>query len=370
MLIGNAAKPRIAVASALFGVYGLFSLIGLAAEVTGINPIASLVQGASGQLEPGPAGVVTGEAAHYQLTAPSAKWRLRTRSAIQKDNPLADRWLTRPDVDAHVLVIAEKAPEGMVYPDALADAVLANAKETSPDVVLIDRGPLRTRPEDGRMLHTKSTVNGLAIESLTGVIGYYENGFQVIAFARQGVFAQVEAELRAIVESFKPPTDEKSAAPSDCEPTPVTRVEGVAQKYELAAPSGVWYLRRAEVAKRDNSLADRWIMRPDLAASILVIAEEVPGAQIDIEKYADAIVENIAKQEGSKVTLREASTAQPKIGRILRARATVGTHEYEYLYGLFADGPRAFQVVSFSDARNFARVEADFRKAIESFKLP
>ncbi len=370
LLLGNAAKPRIAVASALFGVYGLLSFIGIGAELTGTNPIASLVQGASGQLESGPAGVVTGESSHYQLTAASEKWRLRTRAAIQKDNPVVDRWLTRPDVDAHVLVIAEKAPGGMVYPDVLADAVLKMAKETSPDLKVIDRGPLRTRPEDGRMLHTKSTVNGLAIESLTGVIGYYEHSFQIIAFAKQGVFPQVEAELRSIVESFKPPTDEKSGAPPDCEPNPVTRVEGIQQKYVLTAPSEGWYLRRDEIAKKDNSLADRWIVRPDLVAAILVVAENVPNAVIDIDKYTDAVVESIKGGDSSEVLSREPLATQPKIGRVVHAKATADGQKFEYLYGVFADGPRAFQIVAFADARDFAKSEADFRKAIEGFQLP
>lgn len=370
LLIGNAAKPRIAVGAALFGAYGLLKLIGIGAELTGVNPVASFIQGASGQLEKEPARVVTGVSSHYEISTPSDKWRLRTAAAAKKDNPLADRWLTRPDLDVHVIVIAEKLSGAMVFPDALADVVLDNAKQTSVDVKVIDRGPLRTRPDDGRMLHTQSTVDGLAIESLIGVVGYYEHGFQVVAFARRGVFAQVEPELRSIVESFKPPTDEKVVAPPDCEPLPVTRVQGVAQAYVITAPSDGWYLRLDAAAKKDNSLADRWIMRPDKGAAILVIAEEVPNAKIDIEKYTDAIVDNIKTGMAGEVISRESSTAQPKVARILHAKATIDGQNFEYLYGLFAEGSRAFQIVAFSEARAFAGLEADFRKTIEGFKLP
>ncbi len=370
LLIGDASKPRIAVGGALFGVYGLLSLVGIGAELTGQNPLASFIQGASGQIEAQPARNVTGDASHYQLTTPSDKWRLRTREAAQKDNPLADRWLTRPDVDAHVIVIPEKIPGGTILPDALTDAVIENAKKLSTEFKLIDRQPLRTNPEDGRMLHTQSTVNGMAIESLVGVVGYYEHGFQVVAFARRASFAGVEAELRSIVESFKPPTDERVGAPSDCEPTAVTSVEGIGQKYVLTAPGEGWFLRTDQAAKKDNSLADRWIALPDKGAHILVIAEDAPGAVIDIEKFADAIATNIKTGLSGDVISREPVKSQPKIGRILHAKATVEGTPYEYLYGVFADGPHAFQVVAFSTARSFSKVEADFRKTIESFKLP
>ncbi|MBK9264350.1 MAG: hypothetical protein IPM54_31680 [Polyangiaceae bacterium] len=370
LLIGDASKPRIAVGSALFGIYGLLSLVGIGATVTGKNPLASVIQSASGQLESEPAGVVTGEESHYQLTTPSDKWRLRTRESAKKDNPLADRWLTRPDVDAHVIVIAEKVAGGMVMPDALTDAVIDNAKKASTQFAIIDRKPLRTRPDDGRMLHTQSTVNGLAIESLVGVVGYYEHGFQIVAFAPRTSFASVEAELRSIVESFKPPTDEKPGAPDDCEPNPVTRVDGAAQKYVLTPPGEGWFLRTAQAAKQDNELADRWIVRPDKGAHILVIAEEAPGAVIDPDKYADAIADNIKTNLRGEVLSRSASTSQPKTGRILHAKATVEGAQFEYLYGLFAEGPRAFQVIAFSHAESFGKLEADFQKAIEAFKMP
>ncbi|HMY18304.1 MAG TPA: hypothetical protein PKA58_18390, partial [Polyangium sp.] len=238
------------------------------------------------------------------------------------------------------------------------------------DFKLIDRNPLRTRPEDGRMLHTQSTVNGLDIESLVGVVGYYEHGFQVVAFARRNSFAGVESELRSIVESFKPPTDEKRGAPADCEPSPVTGVDGILQKYSLAAPGEGWFLRRDDMAKKDNPLADRWLVRPEKDQHIIIIAEEAPGAVIDIDKYADAITENVKKGGTGRLLSREPSKSQPKIGRILHARVMVQDQSLEYLYGLFAEGSRAFQVVAFASEENFGKSEADFRQAIESFKMP
>lgn len=370
LLIGNASKPRIAVASGLFGIYGLLSLVGIGAELTGTNPLASAIQGASGQLEPGPARNVTGKISHYQLSTPSDKWRLRTPEAARKDNPLADLWLIRPDIDAHVVVIAEKIPGGMLTADALADVVVDNAKQSSTEFKLISRTPLRTNPEDGRLLHTQSTVDGMAMESLIGVIGYYEHGFQVMGLARRGTFPQVEEELRSIIESFKVPTDEKPGAPKDCEPTPVTRVEGVAQKYVLTPPGEGWYLRTAEAAKQDNPLADRWIVRPDKRVHLLVVTEEVPEGVIDIEKYADAISNDVKTNSSGEVTSREPVKSQEQNGRILRAKMNVEGMQFGYLYGLFADGSRAYQIVAFAPIEVFSKIEPDLQKVVETFKLP
>lgn len=370
LLIGDASKPRIAFASALFSIYGLLSLVGIGAELTGTNPLASLIQGASGQLEGEPARNVTGDKSHYQLSTPSDKWRLRTREAAQKENPLADRWLIRPDVDAHVVVIAEKLPGSMLAPDPLVEAVLQNFKASSTEFKLIDRQPMRNRPDDGRMLHVQLTVKGMALEYLVGVVGYYEHSYQILAFASAKKFPAIEGELRSIVESFKIPTDENPGAPADCEPNPIKVVEGLAQKYVLTAPSDGWYVRTDQAAKKDNPLADRWIVRPDKAAHILVIGELAPGAVIDIEKYADAISTNIKTGLSGEIISREPVKSQEQNGRIVRANAVVDGTRFEYVYGVFSDGPRAFQIVAFAPSAGFSKVEPDLKKAIETFKMP
>lgn len=96
----------------------------------------------------------------------------------------------------------------------------------------------------------------------------------------------------------------------------------------------------------------------------------MPGGVIEVDKYADAITENIKKGGTGELISREPSKSQPKIGRILHAKVMVQDQSLEYLYGLFAEGSRAFQVVAFASAATFGKSEADFRKAIESFKLP
>jgi len=63
---------------------------------------------------------------------------------------------------------------------------------------------------------------------------------------------------------------------------PVQTVEGEACRYHLTAGGDHWYLRKAEAARKDNALADRWIVWPERDAHVLVIAERL-DASIEVE---------------------------------------------------------------------------------------
>ncbi|MRG90555.1 hypothetical protein [Polyangium spumosum] len=370
LLVGDAGKPRVAVGGVLFGVYALINVLGLSATLTGTNPIAALVWTARGDIESEPAGVVTGDASHYQLRAPSDRWRMRKPESAKKDNPLADRWITRPDLDAHVMVIAEKVPGMLVLPDALADAVIENGKTSATAFELVGREPLRTHPENGRLVHTRSTTSGMEVETLTGVVATYERGYQILAFAPKKSFPQAEPELRAFVESFELPTDEVPGLPADAEPLPAGRLTGVSTNYTLLPPSERWALRKDEAAKKDNPLADRWIVRPDKDAHVFVVAEHAPGAVVDLEKYTDAVASTIKERMGGTIESREPLRTDPKNARLLHARADTEGMKLVYYYGLFARGDRGFQVIAFARAEVFPSVKDELEKVIETFEMP
>jgi hypothetical protein len=370
LLIGNASTPRMAFGGTIFGVYAVISLVGLGSTATGIRSTAELLQTLSGQIEHAPAGVVTGVSSHYRLHAPSERWHLLKPAAAKRHNALADRWLTRPDLDAHVLVVAEKMPGKRILADPLADAVIANSKLKATKFELLEREPLRTHPQAGRLIHTRTTTSGLEIEGLTGTVAIYEHGYQIVAFAPRKSYPELEAELRSIVESFELPTDERPGVPEDVDPKPAGRVQGQSQPYAITAPSKRWHLRKDEAAKKDNELADRWLARPDEDAHIVVIAEYVPNAVVDVDRYADVITDMIETKMHGTVESREVLEANPKLGRVLHVKATPNGLPLEYCYGLFARGERAFQVIAFTHQEAFPRLKDDFMKAIETFEMP
>ena len=68
--------------------------------------IDSFTLPAGSDLPPG-AGRLVGNAAPYAITAPSPRWIAATPAQMAQQNPDSDRWIARPDVDAHVTVLLE-----------------------------------------------------------------------------------------------------------------------------------------------------------------------------------------------------------------------------------------------------------------------
>jgi hypothetical protein len=174
-----------------------------------------------------------------------------------------------------------------------------------------------------------------------------------------------------IVESFALPAEAwKPVIPKDVEEAPAGEVTGVSYGYTIQAP-GAWHLRKAELAKKDNELVDRWLVRPDKDAHVLIIAEHAPGAVLPIDGYADEVLRG-AKESSTSFTLdaREPLPAHPKSGLLLRVHATINTMDLVYRYGLVTAGDRGFQIIGFAQSSAFPSVEAEIMKIIASFSLP
>lgn len=368
LLRPNATKIRIIEGAALFGVYTVVSLWEIGVQVTGTNPLGAIIETTSGDIAGKPVKVVMGKAAPYKLTLPSDKWYLRANKPDAEHASDADRWISRPDVDAHVMVVVEDAQGTLLFPDEYADAAIELLKKEN-SVSLRNRAPLRTHPERGRMLHLLDYSDRVPTEWLVGTVATYGRGFLIYALASRQVFARIEPELRSIIESFELPPEEPLRAPDDCEKDPVSRIEGVARKYALTAPGENWFLRKSEAAKNDHADADRWIIRPDKAAHIMVIVERVDGL-IDLEKYTDATIEAIESEMRETLISREALQSRPTTGRLLHTTAKIDGVKFEYLYGLFAEGSSAYQVIAYARTETFGQLKADFKRVIEQFELP
>ncbi len=367
LLARNAKKPHRVIGMALFGIHTLVRLWGMGVNLTGIHPLATFVEKSSGNINGEPVNVVIGKALPYKLTLPSDKWYLRTDKALIDDNSGADRWISRPDVDAHVMVVVEDAPTAALVPDKYADTTV-KAFKGQRYVSLRQRSPLRTHPERGRL--QKLDVLAERTEWFVGTVSTYQRGFIIYAFAPRNVFDSLESELRGIVESFELPPDEVGRIPDDWEKDPVTHVEGVAQKYAFTVPFKNCFLRKTDAAKKENPRADRWLVCPNDGAEIIVIAEETKEGVINVETYTDSIVENLALNANETFLSREALKSRPSVGRIVHTTVLADGTKYKYVYGLFAEGPRAFQVIAYARAESFGELKEDFTQMLEQFELP
>ncbi len=201
LLFGDAGRLRMGVAIALATGFFALEAAGLYGTVSGRHPLGRLMM--AGQLAPGPVTEVEGAEVRYRLSVPGKSWYLRTAAAAHKDNPLADRWLVRPDRDAHVLVIAETLPSGTAATmDRFRKTVVANMSKAGKNFAVVDEGPLVTALEAGHLVHARSQLNGQPVEWLIGLYIQHPYIIQVLAFGNGRAFSDLEPEMRGIVTSL------------------------------------------------------------------------------------------------------------------------------------------------------------------------
>src|SRR6266850_128380 len=121
LLAGQPSKLRLGAAVALCAPYFLLAAFGLVASKTGLGAAALA---ARGEIEAA-SGTVRGTQFPYCIDVPARNWYLRSEAAAHRDNPLSDRWLTRPELDAHVMIIGEEASGGGTISQARYEEALA-----------------------------------------------------------------------------------------------------------------------------------------------------------------------------------------------------------------------------------------------------
>jgi hypothetical protein len=371
LLAGRADRIRTAIAGSITGLCLLVEVAGLAVLATGGNPIAALIMAASGDIEPAPVGRLEGRTAPYEITFPNKQWYLRKQEVVTRENPLADRWLVRPDRDMHVLILAEHAPSSVLPIDAYVDAVLKQLREDTPNVDIYSRTPWRAFPERGRIVKARGIKAGLALEWTYAFVTTYGRAYYLLGLTSHEAFPAVEGELLAIFETFKLPDSVLDALPADVDPAPVTEVRGLALPYLLRAPDPRWHLRKQEAVQADNPVIDRWLTAAEQQAHIIVVAEQVEKGPIPLPAYVDAILTGAEKGSTRfEVKSRVPWAKFPGDGVRVRVSLAKNDVELEYDYGLYAKGNRAFQVTGFSARSSFASVEEELGRAIDSFEPP
>ena len=187
-------------ASATAAVGVLLTTVGLLYNGTRIRSPDALL--ASNEIEIIAAGNVQGLGFVYHLEAPNEHWFLRTDAVAKQDNPLADRWLVRPDRDAHFLVVAEQFPASNIDVALYETAVVDNLEAATKSFEVLESKQLWEHDPQSRLVRARALIQGLNVEYAYGIVVFEDLGFQLIGFASQTEFPAVEAELRAIHDSI------------------------------------------------------------------------------------------------------------------------------------------------------------------------
>jgi hypothetical protein len=200
LLVGDAGKARIGAGATLSAAYLLLATAGVVQTWTGSNPAAAALLTSRGEISPA-AGRLKGDKFDYCLSVPEERWYLRAAQLAARDNPSSDRWLTRPDLDAHVMIMAESVePSLRINQDKFEQAVIEEMKGRLTSFENLGREPL----PGGAMLHLRGHAKTLDLEYYRGLFAYRNRGYQVVAFATPKSFARAEPELASMVRSFHP----------------------------------------------------------------------------------------------------------------------------------------------------------------------
>jgi hypothetical protein len=195
LIAGDASKVRVAAGAGLAGLCLLLEALGLAI-LAGHNPVSDAV--ARGQGNTPAAGLVRGSSFDYCVDVPNG-WYLRGAEQTKAGNPLADRWLTRPDADAHVMIMVEQL-SGPVDQQRLEKALEDDARSRLSQFNLLPREAL---PRGGA-LHYTGDAKSVHLEYLRGAVADGNRAFQLVAFSTPAGFAKTKAELKSMLDSFQP----------------------------------------------------------------------------------------------------------------------------------------------------------------------
>lgn len=166
---------------------------------------AAVVSAVAEDVDPAPITTVRGLKLPYSITAPNRRWNLRKPEAVQRDNPVLDRWITRSDLDAHVLVIAEEVQTGTLDVHAFVEVLLESAKKGTTRFEVVRREPWAKFPNEGVRLRVSLDRDGMSLEYEYGMWAKGPRGFQVIAFAPKASYPTVAGDLIAVIDSFELP---------------------------------------------------------------------------------------------------------------------------------------------------------------------
>ncbi len=134
----------------------------------------------------------------------------------------------------------------------------------------------------------------------------------------------------------------------------VTEIQGVGSRYRLPLTGEGWRLRRQELARKDNALADRWAFWPAKAAHVMVIAETItPGVMVDMDRLQEAVLSNAREVDPGMTVVSQSDerTSDHRV-RVVQARAVSQGNKLRFVYGLHIAEPRIFQVVTFIPEEN------------------
>jgi Zn-dependent protease with chaperone function len=148
-----------------------------------------------------PDGRVVGDRYKWTMNALGPAWTEIPTADARKQSPLADRWWTRRDLDAHIAILAEPLTDGMDL-DKLTAAVIQNGKSAMSGFQVERQAPLGA----GRLLAARALLKDgrTRIAYRYGLFLGTHGIYQVLALAPADKMAALERMLEDELATFRP----------------------------------------------------------------------------------------------------------------------------------------------------------------------
>jgi hypothetical protein len=189
-------------------------------------------------------------------------------------------------------------------------------------------------------------------------------------------FSSVVATASVLLAAFVLHTDariwdaEELLAANEIEVIAEGKVRGVARPYRFEAPNPRWYIRRREVVKRENPVADQWLIRPDKGAHFIVVVETLSGEGVDVGDYQNAVLESLGNAATRVEVLDTGSLSEEyEQSRRVRARAVVRGLPIDYTYGLVVFNGRGYRFIGFAGQGEFPSVASEFQHMFDTLVI-
>lgn len=194
----------------------------------------------------------------------------------------------------------------------------------------------------------------------------------VIAAALAGIASAVQVLLLAGgLAGWYPLAVTILTMSGDIEPSPVALVEGRSAPYEITFPEGRWYERTPVAVAKSGGRTDRWFLRPDRDAAVMIVAEKVPGSSLSTDAYAEAVIDSARTETpGLELVSKQRLARYPENGRLLVLRGPSSRVVYEYRYAFVTVYERGYHVVACASLDAVPSLDAELRSIIDSFRLP
>lgn len=141
-------------------------------------------------------------------------------------------------------------------------------------------------------------------------------------------------------------------------------------EYKINSVSDFWKSRIKEDFKKDNPLADKWLINSKYDAHIIVLAEKLdPSMTIQHDLFLENVKKNYQSIPSTSILNENSNLIMNHNSTNLEFKTTINQMALHYKVGVFSKNNIGIQVIGFCPEQVFTKLKPEFEKVISSFEF-